>query len=574
VQLHQESLVLKRDAAALTEGVFDVVVIGGGICGASVARDAALRGLRVAVIESGDWCHATSAYSMKIAHGGIRYLQHADLRRVRESCRERSAFLRTAPHLVHPLEFVIPAYGHGRAGKEILAVAFAVLHAATLDRNRGIDDPERRVRMGRTISREECLRWFPSVEPRGLTGAGVFEDGQIFNPPRLVLAVVRSAVEAGASALNYCEARGWLGSLERVEGVRARDKVSGEELEIRARVVVNAAGPFAEEILVRSGTQSRRTVPLSRDLAIVTPKQLVRGRALAVQTRYRDPDAVFTRGNRHLFVVPWREYTLIGVNSKVHDDEPSALTVPEVEVQGFLDEIREAHPPFALELEDVTTVMGGLLPFGLNEPGSVDLSFGKRSVLTDHARTQGREGLITAMSVRFTTGRSVAEGAVDLTFRKLGKEPPRCRTTEVPVYGGGFGRFAELIDDVTRAVGPRVGAGVPEHLARSHGSNWRDVVRLIDEDPSLARRLGDSRSIEAEVTYAARHEMAETLADVVLRRTDLGSGAFPGEEALHAAARRMGAERGWTRDHLEREMSAVRAAYPPWARAKPAPSAA
>ena len=487
-----------------------------------------------------------------------------------KSCRERSAFLRTAPHLVHPLEFVVPTYGHGRAGKEILAVAFRVLHAATFDRNRGISDPERTIAMGRTLSREECRRWFPAVHPNGLTGAGLFADGQIQNPPRLVLAILRSAIEAGACAVNYCEAVGFLGESDRVTGVRASDLVTGDRIEIRSQVVVNAAGPYAEEVLVRSGTLSARSIPLSRDMAIVTRVPLVRGRALAVQTRYRDPDAVFTRGNRHLFVVPWREFTLVGVNSKVHAGEPSALRVTEAEVQGFLDEIREANPNLALRLEDVSMVLCGLLPFGLNEPGSVDLSFGKRSVLTDHARTRGVAGLVTSMSVRLTTGRSIAERAVDLLFRKLGKEPPACRTTTTPVFGGDIPRVADLVAEVGRRLAGRMDLQVAEHLVGAHGTKWTEVARLLDDDATLAHTLGSSKTIEAEVVHAVRSEMAQTLADVVLRRTDLGTGAFPGDDALRTAASRMALERDWSPKRMEREIADVRATYPTWARTAPA----
>jgi len=558
-----------RDPKALADGSFDVVVIGGGICGVAVARDACLRGLRTAIVESGDWGHATSSQSLKIAHGGIRYLQHADIRRVRESCRERSAFLRTAPHLVHPLEFVIPAYGHGRAGKEALALAFRVLHAVTFDRNRGIADPERTIAMGRTISREECLRMCPAVDPQGLTGAGVFADGQIDNPPRLVLAILRAAVEAGAAAVNYCEATGWLGTPERVTGVVVKDRRTGESIEVRSRIVVNAAGPYAEEVLVRGGTLAQRSIPLSRDLAIVTRVPLVQERALALQTRYRDPDAMFSRGNRHLFVVPWREYTLVGVNSRVHEGAPSDLRVTEGEVQGFLDELREANPNFALRLADVSMVLWGLLPFGLNEPGSVNLSFGKRSVLTDHAKTRGVEGLVTAMSVRLTTGRALAERAVDLVFRKLGTSPPACRTTETPVYGGSIGRVADLVAEARRGLSTKLDADTAAHLAQAHGTKWTDVARLLDEDPILAGRLGSSRTIEAEVAFAAREEMAETLADVVLRRTDLGTGGFPGDEALAAAAARMARERGWSSETTEREIAQTKEAFPPWARTGP-----
>jgi glycerol-3-phosphate dehydrogenase len=555
---------VKRDLAEFEARDFDVAVIGGGIAGAFVAWDAALRGLSVALLEAGDFGHATSAHSLKIVHGGIRYLQHADVARVRESCRERSALLRIAPHLVRPLPVVIPTYGHGRSGKAILAAAFRVLGVVTADRNRGIADPDRRIPGGRTVSREECLRWFPDVETHRLTGAGMFWDAQLVNPPRLVLAVVRSAAELGAVVANYVEVAGLLRHGGRIAGVRARNVETGATFDVRARAVVNAAGPFAEAILVRAGVRERRQVPLSRDMAIVTRKPLVRERALAVQTRYRDPDAILSRGNRHLFAVPWREFTLVGVNSRVHAGDPYDVPLTEAEVAGFVQEINEANPRFALRLEDVSQLLWGLLPFGANTPGAKDLSFGKRSILVDHGREDGIPGLITAMSVRFTTGRAVAERAVDLVFRCLGRTPPACRTRVTPVHGGGLHGVASAVAEARAALGALAEPGVAEDFVASHGSGWRHVAAHVERNPALGQRLDGSTVLEAEVVHAVREEMARTLADVVLRRTGLGTGAWPGAAALERCAAQMAAEVGWDPRRVEAEIAALRGSFPPW----------
>jgi glycerol-3-phosphate dehydrogenase len=556
---------VKRDLAALATREHDLVVIGGGIAGACVAWDAALRGLSVALLERGDFCQATSAVSLKVVHGGIRYLQHADIARVRESCRERSAFLRIAPHLVRPLPFVIPTYGHGMQGKEILWAAFRVLSAATFDRNAGIGDPEQRIPGGTLVSREEMLRRFGDlVEGRGLTGAGMFYDGQLRNPPRLVLAIVESAVRAGALAANYCEVRGLLRDGARVRGVLARDTVTGDPLEVRARVVVNAAGPYAEEVLTAAGAQDRPRIPLSRDMAVVIGRRLVDRAALGVQTKYRDPDALLSRGNRHLFVVPWRSSTLIGVNSKVYEGDPSALRVSVPEVQGFLEEIREASPHLSLGLDDVTQVYAGLLPFGENTPGAKDLSFGKRSILVDH-EARGAPGLISAVSVRFTTGRSVAERAIDLALVKLGKTSRACATTRTRVHGGAVESLAALEREAGARCEGRLAAEAVREVVDAHGSEYAAVATLVEARPHLAEPLGASSIPRAEVVHAVREEMALKLTDVVLRRTQLGTERHPGAEALRQCAELMGAELGWDARRIEREIDEANGAYPPWA---------
>jgi glycerol-3-phosphate dehydrogenase len=555
---------MRRDLARLADTEFDVVVIGGGVSGAAIAWDAALRGLSVALLERTDFCGETSAWSLKVVHGGIRYLQHLDFRRVRESCRERSALLRIAPHLVHPMPFVVPTYGHWMQGSEALGAAFLLLSAVTADRNRGIPDPERRIPAGRLVSRRRLLEWFPHLGSTNPVGAGVFCDGQMYNPPRLVWEFVRSAGERGAVAANHCEVTGLLRQGDRVTGVRVTDRAGAGEFDVRARIVVNASGPFAEQLYLNQGLRRERKIPLSRDMAVVIRRPLVTGRALAAQTKYKDPDAVLSRGNRHVFLVPWRGRTLIGVNSRVWPGDPYALNVTEAEVTDFVDEIRSAVPEFEITLADVAMVYAGLLPFGQNDSGAVDLSFGKRSHLIDHEVADGIRGLVSAISIRFTTARGLAEQTMDLVARKLGKSLPPCRTENTPLHGARFGRFAELVDDVRKALGRGAEDPVPPHLAHNHGSAYPDVLRVVAATPNGHERIAGTDTIRAEVVHAVREEMALTLADCVFRRTDLGTGGSPGEAALAEAADLMAAQLGWTAERRARELTEVRGRYPGW----------
>ncbi|HEY8510296.1 MAG TPA: FAD-dependent oxidoreductase, partial [Steroidobacteraceae bacterium] len=210
---------MTRDLKTLSAEPFDVLVIGGGAAGAAAAREASLRGLRTALIEREDFGGGTSAHCFKVVHGGIRYIQHADLRRLRLSCAERSALLRLAPHLVHPLPFAVPTYGYARSSKWFIGTGMLLYDALTLGRNRGLEDPSRRIRLTRFFGREETLRLFPLLQRKGLTGAAVFEDGQMHNPPRLVLAFVMAAQELGATVANYVEAERFLLEGNRVIGV-------------------------------------------------------------------------------------------------------------------------------------------------------------------------------------------------------------------------------------------------------------------------------------------------------------------------------------------------------------------
>jgi glycerol-3-phosphate dehydrogenase len=553
---------MQRDPSALTGSEFDVAIIGGGICGAAAAWDAAQRGLSVALLERGDFGQATSANSLKVVHGGIRYLQHLDLPRVRESSRERSALLRIAPHLVHPMPVMVPTFGHGVQGGEALATAFLLLNTLTWDRNRGIGEPERRIPPARLLSRAEALRRCPEIDTPGFTGAGLFWDGQLYNPPRLVWEFVRTAGHAGAAAVNYCEVHELVRRGDRIVGVTAVDRLGGARFEVRARVVINAAGPFAEQLYVRSGLRPAREIPLSRDMALVVARRPTGDHAVAVQTRFRDPDAWLSRGRRHLFLTPWRDVVLIGVNSAIHRGDPHCLGVTQDEVEAFLDEINLAAPWLGLTVDDVALVYAGLLPIGASDLVGTEVSFGKRSHVVDNALADRVEGLVTAVANRFTTARGVAERAVDLAGRKLGRALAASRTATTPLFGTPLDGLPELVREATERCRGRLEPGVAERLARNHGTGWRDVFRLLQDVPSHGKTIGPSRTLGAEVLHAVREEMAQTLPDCVFRRTDIATSGNPGEEALRTCATLMAAELGWDATRQERELEETRAHFP------------
>jgi glycerol-3-phosphate dehydrogenase len=548
---------MSRDISALAAVEFDVVVVGGGVCGAATAWDAAQRGLTVALVERGDFSGATSAESLKVVHGGIRYLQHLDVARVRESSRERSALLRIAPHLVHPMPIVVPTYGHGMRGAEVLGAAFALLAILTADRNRGIDDPARRLPPARLVGRGPVRAWFPEIDLGSPTGAGIFWDGQFYNPSRLVWAFVRSAMRAGCIAANYCEVTSLLRRNGRVTGVVVEDRLGAACIDLRARVVVNATGPYSDAFLGRMGVRPRRTTPLSRDMALVVHRSIVTGKGLALQTRYRDPDAILSRGRRHIFLIPWRHCTLIGVNSVIWREDPDRLRVSRADLSAFLEEINEALPSLRLGFQDISLVMAGLLPVESRVSADGNVSFGKRALVHDHTRLDGVDGLITAISNRYTVARSVAERTVDLTFHKLGRAPAPCRTTVLPLYGGDFRAYDVLVNEVASALPAGTSRGQADRLARNYGSAYRDVLRLTRSDPGLATPIRDSEVLRAEVVHAVREEMTQHLADCVFRRTDLGTAGHPGVLPLEECADIVAAELGWSPEQREAELEAV-----------------
>ena len=539
-----------------------MVIIGGGIFGVCAAWDATLRGLSVALVEKGDFSNATSANHLKMIHGGIRYLQHLDLYRIRESCHERSVLLRIAPHLSYPVPIVFPTYGHGLKGKEILGAGFSLYNFLTWDRNRMIVDESRRIPAGGFLGRDELLQLFPDVVGNGLTGAAVFYDGQMYNPPRLALSFLKDAVERGADAGNYLEVTGFLRNGPRIHGVRVTDTLTGERFDIQGKIILNTAGPWADGLL--ESTIGVRILPkpvFSRDLGFVIPRAFSHQYGLACQISSKDDDAVLSRGGRHIFVMPWKEYTLLGCWHVVYGDSPDNIVVTENELEEYVKEINRNYPAFPLRVDDITMVNTGLTLFEKNISGARNLRFAKRSLLIDHARTDRIDGLVTLIGVRATTARGMAEKTVDLVFRKMGKTPPRAKSASTPIYGGQIEHFDRFLERVEMDPSHGLPLEVVRALVFNYGSRYRDVLRYIHETPGLAETVGGSTVLKAEVVCAVREEMAQTLSDIVFRRTDLGTGGDPGEEAIRDCAELVRAEHRWTEDRTREEIRQVKAVF-------------
>jgi glycerol-3-phosphate dehydrogenase len=554
---------MKRNLAQLSSIEYDLVVVGGGAFGACAAWEAASRGLSVALVEKSDFCSATSANHLKVVHGGIRYLQHLDFHRVRESCRERTALLRIAPHLVQPLPIVMPTYGRGMDGQSVLRAGFLLYDLLTLGRNSGIRDVDRHIPAGRMLSRDRCLTLYPSLARDDLTGAGLFYDAQFHNPPRLALAFLQSAVSQGACVANYAEVTEFLRKDSRVFGVEIRDRLTGDQFEVRARTVLNSSGPWAAELLRDSLRVRLSPQPMfSRDAGFVVRGRRTGDYALACRVQTSDPDAILSRKGRHVMVIPWRDHTLFGSWHTVHTRSPDDFEVCEDELQGFIEEINSSDVDLGIRREDVSMVYAGLTLFGENVPGQRNLRFGHRSMLIDHAAEHGIEGLVTMIGVRATTARGMGQKAIDLVLKKSGQTAGPSRTAEIPIHGGDIRSFEALVKDAATQHGAALGAERIRALIHNYGTEYGAVLKYAADIEAYSQPIGSSQTLKAEVIHAVREEMAMTLGDTAFRRTDLATGGHPGEDTLAECARLMAAEHGWDDERVRREMDAVRSRFP------------
>ena len=532
-----------RNLRRLADTEFDVLVVGAGIYGATIAWEATQRGLGVALIDRGDFGGGTSLNSLKTVHGGLRSLQRGNLLDMREFVRERRAFLRIAPHLVEPLRFVVPTYPRMNRSRELMRIALALNDLIARDRNDGLE-LSRCLGASGVISRDEMLRLFPGLSAAGVTGGAAWYEAQMYSPDRILLAFVQSAVARGAAAANYVGVTRFLRHADRVLGVSARDELTGDSFDIHALVTINAAGGWAPALTSSVfGHRPPAHVQLSKALNLVT-------RLPAPACAIGDAAA-----GQFLFCVPWRGIAAFGTFHAPHTGSADDLTARECDATAFLRLVNRAFPDARVRLEDVTLVHRGLLPAtGVGENGRVHLS--KVSYIRDH-RADGITGLITVVGVRFTTARATAERTIDAVGRALGRSLNASRTAVTPLVGGDIPDVGKFFAHA-RFVGGSIEASTLERLGRSYGTSYPRVLSIIEHDASLARPLSTTCAVtHAEVLHAVREEMAARLSDVVLRRTEAGSAAHPGHDALDASAAIMASECGWDRSRTAAEIEAV-----------------
>jgi glycerol-3-phosphate dehydrogenase len=554
---------MKRNLTALTNEVYDLLVIGGGIYGACMAWDAVLRGLSVALVEKADFGSATSANSLKIIHGGLRYLQHGDLKRMRESICERRTMMRIAPHLVHPLPVVIATYGHGMRGKEVLALALMINDLISADRNR-LEDPQKHIPRGRVISKKEILELVPGMQQHHLTGGAVFYDAQVYNSERLLLSFLRSASKAGAELANYVEVTGFLRDKDWVIGVEAEDVLTEHRFQIRARMVVNTAGPWVNRIMSFVGRpRMAGHVRFAKAMNLVT-RSLCQTHAIGIfcKDAYLDTDSIIDKGARLLFITPWRGRSVIGTAYAAFEGDPDHFTATEDDIHKFLNEINQAYPSANLKMEDVSFVHKGLLPADAVCPRTGSVRLCKHYQVYDH-RNDGVKGLLSVVGVKYTTARQVAEKVVDRVFESWGQSPPKSMSSVTPLHGGQIQKFDDFLQAEIAKRPCMLGEDMIRGLVYNYGSAFPDVLRYFDRHADCDGAFSDHRALlRAEVLHGIRDEMAEKLGDVIFRRTDLGTADNPGEASLKTCALVMAQELGWDEAKIQRELEEVKKGFP------------
>ncbi|GAB2877553.1 glycerol-3-phosphate dehydrogenase/oxidase [Streptomyces mayteni] len=485
----------------LATSTWDLLVVGGGILGTSVAWHAAQSGLRVAMVDAGDFAGATSSASSKLVHGGLRYLQTGAVRLVAENHHERRVLARdVAPHLVNPLTFHLPVYRGGPHGAAKLG-AGVFAYSALSAFGDGV---------GRVISPARAAALNPALRTENLRAVAVYGDHQM-NDSRMAVMTVRAAVQSGAAVLNHAEVVGLRQVHGRVTGAELRDRLTGEEFDVSARVVLNATGPWVDHLRRLENPGAAPSIRLSKGAHVVLRRSAPWRTALATPVdRYRIT-----------FALPWEDQLLLGTTDEPYEGDPADVRATEADIRQILDEAAFSVRDAQLDRSLLTYAFAGLrvLPGG---PGGVE------SARRETVVTEGRGGMLSVAGGKWTTYRHIGR----MVLRKLASQPtvPLGEDMEplsglvrrVPLPGVANPNAVAHRLLVDRDPGARMDPLTARQLATHYGSLAFEIARLVREDPALGERVHpDGPEIWAQVVYARDHEWAETVEDVVRRRTTL-----------------------------------------------------
>ena len=529
---------MKRNLKHLASKEYDILIIGGGIYGVSTAREAALRGLSVALVEKGDFGSATSANSLKIIHGGLRYLQQLDVPRIRESIVERRNMMRIAPHLVHPLPCIMPTYGHTMKGKEAMALGLLAYGILSLDRN-SLTDPEKYIPSGRILSKEELNKLVPGLEKRNFTGGITWHDAYAHNTERLASCLVRSAVDAGAEVANHAEVTGFIQEGPKVCGATIKDNLSDGEYNVRAKVVVTNTGPWTNEIIKLLDRPATLPIKgLALGVNFVLNRQLIPKHALGISS-----PATSTRDGRLLFFMPWKERTIVGTYYRTHEGHPSALKVTPEDIDTFLGDVNRAYPDGNLTTDDISLIHAGLIPTKTETHDMIDPPLLMHPQMIDHEKEDGIQGLFSVVGVKYTTARDIAERTIKQLAPRFEQKLGPSRSAELTIPGGDTDDFNGLLAEAELQ-------DASPFLVMNYGTEYSSILETAEKEQSL---------LKAQIRHAVETEMAMTLSDVVFRRTDMGTGGAPDSSTLHECATIMADMLAWDADRVEKEIAQVKA---------------
>lgn len=517
-------------------GPFDIIVVGGGINGTGIARDAARRGLKVLLLDKTDVAAGTTSWSSRLIHGGLRYLEHGEIPLVYESLQERERLLRIASHLVLPLPLTLPVYDYHK--RDPITIRAGMMAYDILSWNKTL--PRHRM-----YSRAGALVHEPGLNPGGLKAAARYYDAQVVFPERLSVENMLDGITHGAIVRNGARVDGLILEAGRVRGVRFTDESTGEEHTARGRAVVNVAGPWVDRVLREVGIEAPGNALLG----------VTKGTHIVVEPFPGAPsDALYIEAKtagRPYFIIPWNGLYLIGTTDHRYDGDPDRVVPTEDEIAYLLEETNVAIPAAALTRDSVCYAYAGLRPLPYQKDGS-ESAITRRHVIHDHAPQI--YGLLSILGGKLTTYRNLSEQAVDRVGEVLGIDLP-ASTTGTDRLPGAPESFSAFARDFHRAKPAWLGEASASYLVHIYGTRASDVVALAERDAALRDVVSPATGlIAAAVVFSFTDEHASTLTDAIMRRTMIGYAADAGFDALDGVAQAVRQGLGWDATRIDAEL--------------------
>ncbi|WP_017324650.1 glycerol-3-phosphate dehydrogenase/oxidase [Synechococcus sp. PCC 7336] len=517
-----------HDLQAIQSAHYDLIVIGGGINGAGVVRDAAMRGLQAILIEKGDFGGGTTSWSTRLIHGGLRYLEYLEFPLVRESLREREILLRNAPHLVKPIQLTLPFYRNQSHKSWTIQAGMLLYDILSYDKSL----PNHRI-----LGTAQCKHLFPSLAPTDLLGAAQYYDAQAEYAERLCLEVIQSAAEVGATVLNYTEVTDVQQQNGCIDRVMCRDVLTGVEFGISVgpnTVVVNTAGPWLDRVC-QLGTRSGQPQPLCDRRLLSGTK----GSHIFVDPFPGAPSTALyaeaAQDGRPYFIVPWLGGFLIGTTDFRYEGDLDRVKADNDEIDYLIAATNAMLPAAQLTRESVRFTYSGVRPLPYRESKKAG-AITRKHIILDHAKEGGIGNLLSLIGGKLTTHRSSSQEMVDEVYTKLGKATPPCNTAETPLPGAIDASDPAIAESLQR-YGDRLSPLAIYHLFDLYGSQAPAVLALGDSTPELFEPIVKGLlDIKAQAVYAVQCEYARTLTDIANRRTALSVLDRYGCEAVKAIA--------------------------------------
>lgn len=496
-----------------------------------------MRGLKVLLLDKGDISSGTSAWSTRLIHGGLRYLEHGEVGLVRESLRERERLLRVAPHLVRPLPMLIPVYGGARRG--LLTIRAGMILYDLLSSGKSLERHH-------MLSAEETRARAPGLAMESLRGAALYYDAQVEYAERLVFENALSAAREGAAVRTYVRVDNFIVEEGAVGGVEYTNLINNSSHVARARVTLNVSGPWVDEVLVRGARLRERLICGTKGSHLVVDDFA----GAPASALYVEAQA----DGRPFFIIPWNNAYLIGTTDLPFDGSPDDAEASDEEIAYLLAETNRVIPSAQLTRDRIRYTYSGVRPLPCRtnaDPAGVT----RRHFIRDHAPALG--GFLSVVGGKLTTYRNLSEQAVDAVFKKLGRKSPLCRTAEVPLPGAQGEDFAAFVAQFKKE--SNLPEPVAERLLKIYGTRAEEVLKLAVEDEGLREPFSKvSGAIGAEVVFSFREEMAQTLTDCLWRRTMVGMNAEAGLDAVEAAAEVAQKYLGWDDERVRREVDDYR----------------